>query len=175
MSRVQEAGCSKSLIFSPAQPRRSFPPTRPPSASHSITRDAPFRVRGRSEHPKMFFHTCLDTFSSDGLDESPTARPLLTHPPWPRRDASSTQRGPSFSVAHFCALTQGSGQIMLHCARRTTTASSWGFREQEEWSGRSLLIILRPRVARAQGTHQAISPPAGGIFQQPASWSDEAG
>ena len=27
---------------------------------------------------------------------------------------------------------------------------------------------LRPRVARAQGTHRAISPPAGGIFQHPA-------
>src|SRR6185295_2645724 len=29
--------------------------------------------------------------------------------------------------------------------------------------------LLRPRVARAQGTHRAIPPPAGGLYQQPAS------
>jgi hypothetical protein len=28
--------------------------------------------------------------------------------------------------------------------------------------------LLRPRVARAQGTHQAILPPAGGLFQHPS-------
>ncbi len=28
--------------------------------------------------------------------------------------------------------------------------------------------LLRPRVARAQGTHRAILPPAGGLFQHPA-------
>src|SRR5262245_22403955 len=38
----------KKALFSPAQPRRLFPPTRPPSALHSIPRDAPFRGFGRS-------------------------------------------------------------------------------------------------------------------------------
>jgi len=28
--------------------------------------------------------------------------------------------------------------------------------------------LLRPRVARAQGTHRAIPPSAGGLFQHPA-------
>jgi hypothetical protein len=27
--------------------------------------------------------------------------------------------------------------------------------------------LLRPRVARAQGNHRAIPPPAGGLFQRP--------
>jgi hypothetical protein len=31
--------------------------------------------------------------------------------------------------------------------------------------------LLRPRVARAQGTHRAIPSPAGGLSQQPASVS----
>ena len=31
--------------------------------------------------------------------------------------------------------------------------------------------LLRPRVARAQGTHRAIPPPAGGLCQQPVSRS----
>ena len=29
--------------------------------------------------------------------------------------------------------------------------------------------LLRPRVARAQGTHRAILPPAGGLYQQPVT------
>jgi len=36
----------------------------------------------------------------------------------------------------------------FYCAHRTSTALSCAFCEQEGWSGRSLLTLLRPRVAR---------------------------
>ena len=61
-------------------------------------------------------------------------------------------------------LAQGSCRTVLHCAHRTSTASSCAFCEQEGRSGCSLHIFLRPRVARAQGTHRAIPPPAAGFF-----------
>ena len=35
--------------------------------------------------------------------------------------------------------------------------------------------LLRPRVARAQGTHRATPPPAGGLFQHPANRSGQPG
>src|SRR5215831_4224156 len=43
LRKDRSPGCSKRLSVSPTHPRRSFPPTPPPSASHSIARDAPFR------------------------------------------------------------------------------------------------------------------------------------
>ena len=46
---------------------------------------------------------------------------------------------------------------ILDCARRTSTFLSCAFREQEDDQA-ALTIFLRPRVARAQGTHRAIPP-----------------
>jgi hypothetical protein len=63
---------------------------------------------------------------------------------------------------------EGNSRTVLHCAHRTSTVSSCAFCKQEGWSGCSPLTLLRPRVARAQETHRAIPPPAGGLCQQPA-------
>ena len=78
-----------------------------------------------------------------------TARPF--HPPAldaPRRVLAQARA--RFFYHSFYTLTQGSGQIILYCAHRTSTVSPCAFCEQEGWSGRSLLILLRPRVARAK-------------------------
>jgi hypothetical protein len=78
-----------------------------------------------------------------------TARP--SHPPIldaPRRILAPAM---AFLFYHsFYTLTRGSGQIILYCAHRTSTVSPCVFCEQEGWSGRSLLTLLRPRVARAK-------------------------
>src|SRR5262245_24497794 len=90
--------------------------TRPAPAR----RDAPFRVRARSEHPKMFFHTCLDTFSSHGLDESPAARiqrgSVLTRPPSRRQDAAFSQQ------TARCTSTGDSPGHLTTCWRGFSTA-----------------------------------------------------
>src|SRR5512147_1746836 len=51
---------------------------------------------------------------------------------------------------------QGSSQTVLHRAHRTSTVVSCTFCEHKGWSGCSPSVLLRPRVARAQGTHRAI-------------------
>ena len=40
----------------------------------------------------------------------------------------------------------GSSQTVLHCARRTSTALSCAFREQEGWSGCSRDLLTSPRI-----------------------------
>src|SRR5437016_12038513 len=76
--------------------------------------------------------------------------PLLTLPPSTRQDASLCPARAFLFCHSLYTLTQGSGQISLYCAHRTSTVSSCAFCEQEGWSGRSLLTLLRPRVARAR-------------------------
>src|SRR5437870_691503 len=48
--------------------------------------------------------------------------------------------------------------LILECARRTSTFLSCAFREQEDGQA-AHPTLPRARVARAQGTHQATSPP----------------
>jgi hypothetical protein len=57
------------------------------------------------------------------------------------------QRGPpSLSLHHF----RGEAKVALDCAHRTSTVSSCAFCEQGGHLAAPLLILLRPRVARAQ-------------------------
>src|SRR2546426_10531200 len=71
--------------------------------------------------------------------------------------ASSDPHSPTFSLEGRLAgililplCLKGNGQTILHCVHRTSTVSSCAFCEQEGWSGHSLPILRRPRVARAQ-------------------------
>ncbi len=84
--------------------------------------------------------------------------------PLARRDVPYTQAR-VFRFSPLCV--QGSSQTVLHCAHRTSTVLSCAFCEHKGLSGCSPSVLLRPRVARAQGTHRAIPPPAGGLFQHP--------
>ena len=89
-----------------------------------------------------------------------TAAP--SHPPAldaPRRFLA--QARPFFSCHSSYTLTQGSGQIILYCAHRTSTVSSCAFCEQEGWSGRSLPSLPR---ARAPGAKRSSLPLASSLF-----------
>ena len=123
-------------------------PARPESAkTASSPWDAPCPKQGRSQRPKMVFQACSCTLPSDGPDESPTVRCVLTRPPtgryfspalpsdcfvidFPRRAISSGE-----GLLTFPLLPQGSSQTVLHCAHRTSTVSSCAFCEHKGWSG----------------------------------------
>ena len=71
-----------------------------------------------------------------------------SHPPTrARRDALFIQAR-AFRFSPPCP--KRSRQTVLHCAHRTSTASSCAFCEQEGWSGGSPPTLLRPRVPRAK-------------------------
>ena len=106
-------------------------------------RDAPYPKQGRSE---LSLHTGVGGMIL-------TARDVLTRPPTgTSRRAICQDEG--LLIPH---LPGGSRQIVLHCAHRATTASSWGLCEQ-----RTVClfprIILKPRVARALRSSQLPSP-----------------
>ena len=122
-------------------------PARPESAkTDSSPWDAPCPKQGRSERLQMLLPSLLVYVVLWMARMSPPLR-------------ASSQSPISFSRVAW---------LILDCARRTSTFLSCAFREQEDDQA-TLPILLRPRVARAQGTHRAIPSPAGGLFQHPAS------
>jgi hypothetical protein len=136
--------------------------TRPTPAR----RDAPFRGQGRSERLQMVLSELARVRYSKMARMSPSLRATFSPShPLARRDVPHT-RARVFRFSPLCI--QGSSQTVLHCAHRTSTVSSCAFCEHKGWSGCSPSFLLRPRVARPQGTHRAIPPPAGGLFQHPA-------
>jgi len=75
----------------------------------------------------------------------------LSHPPTPDAPRRVLAQARAFLFYQsFYTLTQASGRIILYCAHRTSTVSPCAFCEQKGWPGRSLLTLLRPRVARAK-------------------------
>jgi hypothetical protein len=92
----------------------------------------------------------------------------ISHPPNPPIASQSISRAVPLARARVSSvpyLPKRSRQTGLQCAHRTSTVSSCAFCEQEGWSGGSLPILLRPRVARAQKIirlHPLRVPRAGG-------------
>ena len=92
----------------------------------------------------------------------PQLRDYLTRPPRTRRDASLPKRGPSSSTNRSTLSRKGvarssfSARIERALSHRARSAS------EEGWPGRSLLTLLRPRVARAKRTAppSPASPPS---------------
>ena len=139
------AGYSKSPDVSPAQPWRATSPTRlslPRQPPRPWTRLIPSKAAASDHHylPRGW------------LDESPTARSFLTRPPTgtPRRAISPGEGLPIFPASPSgkqpdCPSLRASDEhrfiVRVLRARRMVWLSP--------------PVLLSPRVARAQGTHQA--------------------
>jgi hypothetical protein len=142
----RDSGYSKRLEFSPTQPWRLFHPPAPESAKtdSSLCDES---KQGRSERPKIILPSVLVDIVSRMVRMSP---PLHVSKETLPTLSTSFERG-----GRGCPLLHASNEhrfiVRVLRARRAP--------------GHSLPILLRPRIARAQGTHRAIPLPAGGLCQ----------
>ena len=150
-------GCSKRPDFSPAQPWRLFHPpalSLPRQPLRPGTRLVPNKAA--ASDPNRILPSWLVYIVPVMARVSPPLHAALSPAhPLARRDVPLAQAR-ALQFSHFSP--EGNSQTVLHCAHWTSTVSSCAFCEQEGWSGCSPLTLLRPRVARAQGTHWAIPP-----------------
>jgi len=152
VGRLSQQDTQKGRTSHPPNPgasRRAFSQARPQRA----TQDSSSKL------------ACL-LYPKDGPDEFPTARIFLTRPPTgtPRRAISPGEGGPISFISR-----EGSGQGCPLLRASNEHIPIVRVLRARRAPGRSLPILLRPRVARAQGTHRANPPPADGLFQHPAS------
>ena len=130
-----------------------------PAPAHQ---DAPCPKQGRSERPKIVLPSSPVYFILRGWPgESPTARNVFTRPPTgtPRR---AIRPGEGLSVRQTSIQGSGRGCPLL----RASNEHSFTVRvlRARRAPGYSLPILLRPRVARAQGTLRATLPPCWRTF-----------
>ena len=151
---------NKTTLPQNAQKDRPSHPPNPGAPRRALSQARPQRVT-KDDSSELARLRCLRMARM-----SPPLRATFSPShPLARRDVPYTQAR-VFRFSPLCV--QGSSQTVLHCAHRTSTVLSCAFCEHKGWSGCSPYVLLRPRVARAQGTHWAIPPPAGGLFQHSA-------